>query len=451
MQIQLPKLLDIPDKLLPIITDFNRYPYFMIDGGRSSGKSHSVVRLMLYLAETIPGLRVFFGREVQNSIEESIYQLVKEVIVEYGLNFDVAATKIDHRTNGSQLRFRGFREHGAVNIKGLQGVDILVIDEAQQLKKPTLDIILPTIRENNSRIFFMLNRTLKDDPVFVAFKDRQDCLKIHIDYFENKHCPQKSIHEAEECRKRNMDDYKHIWLGEPMEQANNAAFRNVREIVGDWSHNIEPQPGFDYVMGADLARSVDYTVFIVLCVQTKKVVYFERMENENRTSWNYQEEKGCEIAKKYNNAVLVPDSTGVGDPIVERWYRRGLNVFCNDDKPGVRFTAGMKENLIEKLKVAIELKLIQIPNVSTLVSELIDFESILMPSGNRRYSAPEGKHDDCVIALALALWGIRHDVYESWKPREQKTVKQLITDDFWGRVRKDIARDSENSERFITE
>ncbi len=439
--IELPALLDIPEKLIPIITEFNNYSYFMIEGGRVSAKSQSVVRVVCYIGDQVRELRVVFGREIQETIEESIYALVKDIITQNNLNYDVAATKIDHRANDTMFRFKGFREQGKVNIKGLEGVDILVIDEAQQLKKETIDIILPTIRKQNSKIFFMLNRTLKDDPIYVAMKDRPDCLHIHIDYHENKHCPQKSKDEASLCKAINIEDYNHIWLGQPRDSASNAAFRNVDYIVNrNMPIEIPPMEGVPYTMGLDLAKSIDYTVITVLDNRNKRQVYWERMENENRSSWHYQKTKALAVSKKYNNALIVPDASGVGDPIVEDIIRMGGNVYHQQKEdsdratPGVKFTSVNKENLVEKLKVAIETRLIEIPYIQQQYDELVDFRAILMPSGNTRYTCPDEldasgnkKHDDCVISLALALWGSNDAMYapDYKEPKEETNRERL--------------------------
>lgn len=448
-KIELPSLLDIPEKLLPIITDFNSYRFFELEGGRVSGKSHSVARFLLYLADIVPGLRIFCGREIQNSIEESVYALFTDLISANGLSFDVGATKIDHKSNGSMIRFKGFREQGAVNIKGLEGVDIVWVDEAQQLKKDTIDIIIPTVRKDNAKLFFTLNRTLKDDPIYVDMAPRKNCLRIHIDYHENKHCPQSSIDEAEQCRTKNIEDYNHIWLGQPRDSASNAAFRNVDYIVNrNLPVEIMPMEGVPYTMGLDLAKSIDYTVITVIDNRNKRQVYFERMENENRSSWHYQKQKAFAISKKYNNALIVPDASGVGDPIVEDLIRMGANVYHqqkeDSDKstPGIKFTSVNKENLVEKLKVAIETRLIEIPFIKQQYDELVDYRAILMPSGNTRYTCPDEldaqgnkKHDDCVISLALALWGSMDAMYAP-EYREPKEITH--NDRFWGAIKKEL-------------
>jgi hypothetical protein len=164
------------------------------------------------------------------------------------------------------------------------------------------------------------------------------------------------------------------------------------------------------------------------------------MESENKSSWAYQREKIFAICKKYNDSLFVGDSTGVGDPIVEDLYRAGVRVYHqqkeDSDKaiPGFKFTAISKERLIEKLKIAIEMKMIRIPRIPELIEQLIAFECISMPSGKFRYSAPEGKHDDCVIALALALWGTDFGMYEIYKAPKPYDA----TDEFWSHVKQEI-------------
>jgi phage terminase large subunit len=223
LALDIPDLLDFPDKLLPLITEFNKYKYFLIDGGRVSAKSQSVGRLLLDVGEK-KKVRICCGREIQANIDESVYTLLKDLIVDKDLHWDVKSKNLDHLSSGSSIIFKGFREQGKLNIKGLEGVDILWIDEAQGITKPTLQVIIPTIRKSKAKVFFTMNRLLSDDPVYVEFAKRQDCLHIHINYNENKHCPAESKIEAENMRTVDIDSYNHVWLGQPMENASNFIF-----------------------------------------------------------------------------------------------------------------------------------------------------------------------------------------------------------------------------------
>uniref|UniRef100_A0A6H1ZBA4 Putative terminase n=1 Tax=viral metagenome TaxID=1070528 RepID=A0A6H1ZBA4_9ZZZZ len=214
MTIELPKILDIPEKLLPIITECNNFRYFLAEGGRSGGKSQAIARWILYLCDQ-KKLRVVCGREIQHSVDESVYTIFVDLITSYKLPYHILATEIKHIKTKSSINFRGFREQGRQNIKGLEGVDILWVDEAQSITKETLDIIIPTIRKDKSKIYWTMNRFLETDAVWEKFWNRKDCLHISINYLENKFCPQKMKDEADICKQLSIDDYDHIWMGKP--------------------------------------------------------------------------------------------------------------------------------------------------------------------------------------------------------------------------------------------
>lgn len=167
----------------------------------------------------------------------------------------------------------------------------------------------------------------------------------------------------------------------------------------------EPKPGVSYCLGVDLAKYSDFTVILVLRKDTGQIVYFDRF---NEISWALQKARVVAVAQRYNNAEVIPDSTGVGDPVVEDLERAGLNVCRSKDRAGFVFTSTSKEQLIENLIIGIENRFVSIPSeLEILISEMKDFEIEITKAGNVRYSAPSGRNDDCVIALALAYWGAR--------------------------------------------
>ena len=221
--LDLPEILNIPPKLYPLITELNNYRYFLIEGGRDGGKTQAIARLLCYLAEQ-KNLRIVCGREIQNTIEESVYTVFSDLIMNNSLNFEVFKTSIDHRETHSTIKFRGFREQGSINIKGLEGVSMLWVDEAQAITKQTLDIIIPTIRKEHAKIIFTMNRHVEDDPVYAFLINRSDCLHININYLENPFCTEAMKKEAELCKQRNLDDYNHIWLGWPLTKGEDYLF-----------------------------------------------------------------------------------------------------------------------------------------------------------------------------------------------------------------------------------
>lgn len=209
-----PELLSIPPKLVVILKDFNKYKIIIIEGGRGSAKTHTIGRILLYIAQ-MRIVRIFCGREIQATIEESVYTLFLDFINKYHLAYRATKARIRSLTSGSTFTFKGFRERGAINIKGIEGADIVWVDEAQALTKLTLDTLLPTLRKDTPvKFIFTLNRLFRDDAVMELTK-RADCLHIHIDYFENPFCPITLLDEAELCKINSERDYRHIWLGQP--------------------------------------------------------------------------------------------------------------------------------------------------------------------------------------------------------------------------------------------
>ena len=249
VDLELPQILQMPNKLMQVIKDINLYRYFMAEGGRGGGKSQAMGRTLLYLGER-KQFRIVCGRETQNSINESVYSLLIDLINAYNLNYEVQASKLIHRMTGTTINFRGFREQGRFNIQGMEGVDILHIDEAQAITKQTLDVLIPTIRKENAKIFFSMNRHVEKDPVFDTFVNRSDCLHIHINYYENQFCTEALKHEAMECKKLSEADYEHIWLGQPLTKTEDAVF-SYQELVATRLNKHTLAPGYGLRLGGD--------------------------------------------------------------------------------------------------------------------------------------------------------------------------------------------------------
>jgi hypothetical protein len=170
-------------------------------------------------------------------------------------------------------------------------------------------------------------------------------------------------------------------------------FRGVSEIIaGDLQ---DPVAGRQYVFGVDLAKTQDFTVVIGIDKQDRHLVYFDRFKE---LDWNFQEENVAAAARRYNNAVVLIDATGLGDPPYDHLNKAGVRV------KGYKFTNESKRKLIENLSIAIQHGALTTPDIPELINELRIFQADQTPMGNIRYNAPEGYHDDCVIALALAVW-----------------------------------------------
>lgn len=312
----LPEILNIPQKLYPFIFKFNDYSYFLFEGGRASGKTQSVARFLLYIMEN-RHVRICCGREIQNSIDESVKTVFLDLIEKYNLDYYIKRDSITHKVTGSKIFFKGFREQGKVNIKGLEGIDILWIDEAQSIAKTTLDIIVPTIRKKNSVIIFTMNRYTRFDSVYNFCAKRKDCLHINISYLDNPFVDEKIINEANICKQININDYNHIWLGFPMSNCNEFL---ISSDLLDKSLNIElesdKQPILNSVMSVDLSASGSDLCVAKLLIQCDSSIWIEKETiSWSETDTDVTQGKIISLYSKWMPNLLIMDADGLGYPI----------------------------------------------------------------------------------------------------------------------------------------
>lgn len=336
-QIRVPKLLELPPKLMPFLLNLGKYRYYLSEGGRGSGKSQALARIILYICEK-KKVRVCCGRETQNSIEESVYRLLVDLIKLFNLNFRITSSKIIHKVTGSEIVFKGFRENGVENVKGMEGFDIVWIDEAQTLTKRTIDVVIPTVRKPKSVIWFSMNRFVRSDPAYEFCINRPNCLHVHIDYFDNPFCPQELIDEANISKTTNEKDYRHIWLGEPMEQASDYLFSSAKlekmKSIEPYGDMFMPQR----VMGIDFAAQGND-----LCVATildrASQIHWKVMLQE---AWSESDSmssigKIVDLLAKYRPTAACLDVGGMGYVVYNRLQELGqrINPFNGAEQQGV--------------------------------------------------------------------------------------------------------------------
>lgn len=146
------------------------YRYYGAYGGRGSGKSHFFAEQVLLKA--LSGERWVCIREVQNSIKDSVKQLLEDKIEHHRLwdEFEVIENEIRAKRFGGMIIFRGMQSYNAENIKSLEDYDGAWVEEAQTLSQYSLDLLTPTLRKKTSKLFFSWNPRFKTDAVDLFFR-----------------------------------------------------------------------------------------------------------------------------------------------------------------------------------------------------------------------------------------------------------------------------------------
>lgn len=216
---------EFPDKLGFL---FKPSRYKVARGGRGSGKSWGFARALLILGvQNVE--RVLCTREIQKSIKQSVHQLIRDQIQTLGLShfYEVLETEIRGK-NGTRFYFAGLSDQTADSIKSFEGCTKVWVEEGQNTSKRSWDILIPTIRADNSEIWCTYNPELDTDPTHVRFvmNPPDDCVSVIMNWRDNPWFPEVLEKERQDSLKRDPEGYKNIWEGDCKPAVSGAIYYN---------------------------------------------------------------------------------------------------------------------------------------------------------------------------------------------------------------------------------
>lgn len=314
--------------------ELNKYREIIFYGGRGGGKTYDLTQFFLYKAIT-EKCRILCLREFSNTNKLSVLSEFKNVIFHNDLNTEfseriitskkepaikIMLNEIFFKHNGSQILFAGINDNTVMNLKSISNINYCWVEEADFISEYAYNILKPTIRADNSKIFYSFNPKKKDDFIYQkvlnAHKDR--LLKaVKVTYADNAHFP--SVLEIDRLQnKKNMpiDLYNHIWEGEPLE------FNEAQVINIDlFNYYSKIDFNFDEVyLCADTAYSkkenADFSVIGCFGAKDGKV-YFLRLY---RGRWDFNEllevlksayEWSCDTYQAPKNVIIEKKASGI--------------------------------------------------------------------------------------------------------------------------------------------
>ena len=189
----------------------------IISGGRASAKSHSVARALI-IESMNNKFRILCCREIQNSIKESVKNLLETIITDSGLAqyFKFFQDRIYCIKTGSEFLFSGLKNMQSK--KSLEGIDRAWVEEAQTVSNESWQILVPTIRKKGSEIWATFNRLSEQDPVFVRYcaHPADDTIYKHFTYRDNPFFNETLESERQLCKIQQPEEYDHVWEGLPL-------------------------------------------------------------------------------------------------------------------------------------------------------------------------------------------------------------------------------------------
>jgi hypothetical protein len=305
-----------------------------------------------------------------------------------------------------------------------ESLDLVIGDEASRFRPEVWDLYLRArLLDRKGKAIFISTPNGKG-----WFYNEGELCKDYETYFHftSYDNPYNDPNDLDLIKTRVAENvWKQEYMAEAQDDAGSVFKTDDIKAISIVERELESIPGHIYTIGVDVAKHVDFTVLTVIDNITNEVVKIDRF---NEIEYPLQKQRIIALAKRYNNAKVIFDSTGVGQPIKDDLRRDGIYI---DD---FIFSNKSKKDLVEKLMLFIENKYIKIPKFKPLLDELSVFKFIRSEeTGNIKYAAPLGLHDDCVFSLALAVWGLNGQVnpktpiqQEIAKIKKQKTRRTYL-------------------------
>lgn len=289
-------------KYLPLYNSKNRY--FLITGGRNSGKSYEVSTFQTLLTYEL-NQNILFTRYTMSSASKSIIPELTDKIEQLECRdaFDVTQNEITNTLTSSKILFSGIKTSSGnqtANLKSLHEMTTWVLDEAEEMQSEAefdkIDLSIRSKKQQN-RVIQVLNPTTKEhwiwkrwfenshkyieiDGYKIPVSTHPEVCHIHTTYLDNlENIPADYLRQVELIKKNNPEKYKHVILGGWLDKAEGA-------IIENWSEGLFDE-SLPCCYGMDFGYVTDPTALVKVAVdKAKRVVYVEELMYEKGLSTN---------------------------------------------------------------------------------------------------------------------------------------------------------------------
>jgi len=263
--------------------------YFVITGGRGSGKSFAITTFLAFLTFE-QGHKILFTRYTMISAANSIIPEFLEKLQLYDIveHFRITKDEILNISTGSSILFKGIRTSAGnqtAALKSISGITTWVLDEAEELiKEEDFDKIDQSVRAKNkpNRVIMVLNPATKEHWLYqrffigkgvnAGFNGMKDIVTyIHTTFKDNiDNLSESFLLQLEDIRRRRPDRYNHQILGGWLDKAEGVVFNNWK--VGPFDESAE------FIFGQDFGFSVDPTTLIKVAInRDRKKMWIKTM------------------------------------------------------------------------------------------------------------------------------------------------------------------------------
>jgi phage terminase large subunit len=401
-------LISVQKKYEELVKSDSRY--FIISGGRASGKSFNISILILLLTFEQDHV-ILFTRYTLTSASISIIPEFLEKIELLGFldHFYITKDEIVNKATGSKIIFKGIKTSSGdqtASLKSIQGVTTWVLEEAEELtdekKFDTIDFSIRNKKQQN-RIILILNPTTKEHFIYKRFfEDRGvregsnitkgDTTYIHSTYLDNiRNLNQSFIDQIDQMRERRPEKYKHQILGGWLDKAEGVIFSNWE--IGEFRKTSPSVFGQDYGFSNDPTTLIETNIDRSnKRIYLKECFYLPKLTTSEISRLNRQ---------YAGDALIVGDSA---EPRLITELRRECNIRESVKGQG-SVTYGI--SLMQDYDLIIE------PNSINLIKELNNYSWL-----EKKSNTPIDDHNHLIDAARYAIsYQLKNPNYGSYAVR----------------------------------
>lgn len=327
-------------KYMPIATSDSRY--YIVTGGRGSGKSYSITTLLTMLT-CEAGHTILFTRYTMVSALISIIPEFLDKIETMGLQdqFTVTKNEIVNNSTDSKILFRGIKTSSgdqSANLKSLQGITTWIIEEAEELMDENVfDRIDLSVRQKGmqNRVIIAMNPTTKKHWIYERFFlkngvnggeniTKNNVTYIHTTYFDNEeHLSGSFIAAMEDMKVKRPVKYANEVMGGWLDKATGVVYNNWS--VGEFNPNH-----LQVIYGQDYGFTNDPTTLVAVAIdKKKKIIYAQEHMYDRGISTSDTAKINMSVCAK---RLIVSDSA---EPrMISEMQKLGCNVIPCKKGPG---------------------------------------------------------------------------------------------------------------------
>ena len=387
-------MINVHNKYKTIVSEDSRY--YIVSGGRGSGKSFGVNTLLVMLTFEA-GHTILFTRYTLTSAYISIIPefIEKLELLDVIQHFHITKDEIINKQTGSKIIFRGIKTSSGdqtANLKSLQGITTWVVDEAEELTdEQKFDTIDLSVREKglHNRVILILNPTTKEHFIYRRFfEDRGvqegsnitkgNTTYIHTTYLDNIDNLSKSyIEQIAQMRERRPEKYKQQMLGAWLNKAEGVIFDNW--TIGEFKRKGVSVWGQDYGFAADPTTLIETNIDTsTKTIYLRECVYLPRLTTSQIAELNL---------KHARDGLIIGDSA---EPrLITEIKAKGCNVLPSIKGQG-SVTYGI--SLLQDYDLVVS------PDSTNLIKELNNYRWL-----ERKSNTPIDKYNHLIDAVRYAV------------------------------------------------